>query len=476
VRRSATLVAVAALVLGLAATPAFAGKPFQGSTSTADGYPTWDSDMIDIEQVDETGAGVYVAVLDTGLAPNWKDYFPEARVATELGKGFYQNVSFKAQIDDNDQCGFGVEVGPLVETTWVGSRGATHGTHVTSTILGYNYRSTFDALSGFDLGPIQVRGIAPEATVIPVKVLADYQVPALPKCDDPNIDTRSQNAVFGTDAMVAAGIDYVTDLAIAGYRPMVINMSLGGPELVGVERDALDRAIANGVIVVAAASNDGEEGMDYPGAYGPVISVGAVGSVDEWQPVTGGPGTYVRNRMWWLQYGTLGIDIPEPVTADDLYVTDFSSRELPDQELDVLAPGSWVRGPYPGTPGYNHLPWWSNGLGDVLGNNAGNFYYVGGTSMATPHVAAVAALMLEADPTLIQSEVEAILRSTALSVPDTGTRTVFDISPVFGYYDYSWDTTCEAAVDDLGTPIGPVPCDAVGWGLVQADAAVAAAS
>jgi hypothetical protein len=36
--------------------------------------------------------------------------------------------------------------------------------------------------------------------------------------------------VFGTNEMVAAGIDYATDLAIDGYNPMVINMGLGGPD------------------------------------------------------------------------------------------------------------------------------------------------------------------------------------------------------------------------------------------------------
>ncbi len=37
---------------------------------------TWDSDMINIETVSQTGRGVYVAVLDTGLATDWKDYSP----------------------------------------------------------------------------------------------------------------------------------------------------------------------------------------------------------------------------------------------------------------------------------------------------------------------------------------------------------------------------------------------------------------
>ena len=138
---------------------------------------------------------------------------------------------------------------------------------------------TFDAAGGFPLPAIQVRGIAPDVTVIPVKVLSDHQVPALPKCTDPGPQPSSQ-AVFGTSAMVAAGIRYATDLKRAGYSPMVINMSLGGSELEPIEKDALDYAIANGVIVVAAAGNDGEAGMHFPGAYAPVISAGAIGWTD----------------------------------------------------------------------------------------------------------------------------------------------------------------------------------------------------
>ncbi len=61
-----------------------------------------------------------MAVLDTGMVPNWRDYFPDARVATNLGTGFHQPVSFKAK---KDVCGLGVEVGTLRTDTWVGSVG-----------------------------------------------------------------------------------------------------------------------------------------------------------------------------------------------------------------------------------------------------------------------------------------------------------------------------------------------------------------
>jgi len=441
-------------VLGLALTPAAMGQnPFRNVTSTAGGNSTWDADMVNSDSVPQTGRGVYVAVLDTGMVPNWRDYFPEARVATNLGAGFYQAVNFKA---GNAGCDTEVEIGPLHQTGWVGSLGSTHGTHVASTIIGYFYRSNTDAAQGYPLPPIVVRGIAPDVTVIPVRVLADYHVPARPQCG-----LAGGDVVFGTDSMVAAGIRYVTSLKKAGYSPMVINMSLGGSALDAIEKDAIDDAIAAGVIIVAAAGNEGEAGMGYPGAYPPVISAGSVGWTKEWLfPDTGLP----RYRMWWLQYPFAPIvpgsgNVPDPTSANDIYVSDFSSRALAGQELDVLAPGSWVRGPFPSDSGYNHLPWWSQGIGDLRSGRLGNFFYVGGTSMATPHVASIAALMLEKNPSLSQSAVESILKSSALTMPASGTQHIFDFDH---FADISWDTTC-----------GADPCNAVGSGVVQANAALA---
>jgi subtilisin family serine protease len=467
-KRLSAAVAVAGIIA--LAPSVFAGNPFRGSTTTEGGNHTWDSDQIDVENVDQTGEGVYVAVLDTGLVANWKDYFPDARIAQELGKGFYQSVSFRST---DDPC----NVDPVVErrlreVSFIGSRSSSHGTHVTSTIIGYNYYSNTDAVQGFPLPPIQVRGIAPNATIIPVKVLADYQIPSLPKCDDPDVATGLVN--FGTNTMVAAGIDYVTSLAegrLAGSR-VVINMSLGDSEPSDEIEDAIDRAIDAGVIVVAAAGNAGEEGMHWPGAYPQVISAAATGWTGEWlnPGMTDPPEDFVRYRMFWLQdtHGNLtpplldgSGDVAEP-GYDDVYITDFSSREKEGQDLDVAAPGSWVRGPFAGFPGYNHLPWWSNGLGDILGLNPGNFFYVGGTSMAAPHVTATAAMLLEKNDGLSQSDIEDILESTAAPIA-AGSAEVWDPFHVDAdgnadpsFVTFSWGD------------------DATGAGLLQVDAALAA--
>ena len=88
------------------------------------------------------------------------------------------------------------------------------------------------------------------------------------------------------------------------------------------------------------AGNEGEAGMGFPGAYAPVISAGSVGWIGEWlKPTDNQP----RYRMWWLQYPNAPLlansaNVADPTSINDIYLSDFSSRALPGQQLDVLAP------------------------------------------------------------------------------------------------------------------------------------------
>jgi subtilisin family serine protease len=209
------------------------------------------------------------------------------------------------------------------------------------------------------------------------------------------------------------GITYVTELKegpLADY-PVIINMSLGGSALDAVEKAAIDKAIAAGVIIVASAGNEGEAGMGYPGAYEPVISVAASGWRGQWP-----------SSSWWMSS-----DIPDPTSASDFYIADFSSRERTGQDLDVVAPGAWIVGPYQ--------------------VNSGNtsYYYLSGTSMASPHVAGIAALMAQKCPTLTASEAERILESTAIPMP-AGSCDINDGGP---YVTVTWgdDATGSGLVD-----------------------------
>lgn len=320
-----------------------------GATDFVNGRSTWDQDAVDVTDLGQgrtvqyDGDGVYVAVLDTGLLDSWRQYFPQQRIATQFAKAFN---------------GGGGEQGNVSDPTnkWEHDQNS-HGTHVTSSILGYSLNGT------------AINGTAPRATVIPVKVL-------------------NQNG-SGWSSVVAAGIVYVADLKASGAlgdAPVVINMSLGGSTLDAVEKAAIDYAIGEGVVIVASAGNAGEAGMGYPGAYAPVISVAASGWNGQWKPgADGNPGN------WWN-----ADDVPNPTSVADFHIADFSSRELAGQDLDVAAPGSWIVGPYQTQSGKT------------------SFFYLSGTSMSSPHVAGIAALMLQKNPDLLQADVEDILETAAL--------------------------------------------------------------
>lgn len=309
------------------------------------GMNTWDLDAINVTDYDvgrtiaQTGNGVIVGVLDTGLKDSWRQYFPNERILTEYARSFG---------------GGGMDMGTVSTqpNKWEHDNDS-HGTHVTSTIIGFNLYGTY------------FNGTAPQANIIPVKVLGQTG--------------------WGWASVIARGIVYIAELKageLSSY-PVVINMSLGGPILDAVEQAAVDYAVAQGVIIVASAGNRGEQGMGYPGAYEPVISVASSGWIHEWE--VGG---------WWYN-----LDVTDPIDPADFYICDFSSRALTGQDLDITAPGSWIVGPY------------------QLQSGQLSYYYLGGTSMACPHVAGTVALMCEKNPTLTASEVESILEGIAIPLP-----------------------------------------------------------
>jgi subtilisin len=149
-------------------------------------------------------------------------------------------------------------------------------------------------------------GVAPECEILAGKVLGDNG--------------------SGLSTWIAAGIDWAVE-----SKADVISMSLGSSAPDNRIRGAVQRAVAAGVIVIAAAGNEGprEGTVGFPGGFPECVCVAS---------------TNVRDL-----------------------ISSFSSR---GPRVDVAAPGEAVKSTYPG----------------------GRYATLSGTSMATPQVAGVAAL------------------------------------------------------------------------------------
>ena len=384
-----------------------------------DDVGTWDRDMIDVtdveesgivgdpdaREVDETGAGVHVAVIDSGLIQNWRDVVPEERVAVELARAimgggavaedFVPANDFKTSNPTN---------------LWERDT-SSHGTAVASHVI------------GFRVGSLLVDGVAPGARLIPLKVF-------------PNGESATWSS------QIIAAIGYVQDLVENGMiGPAVINMSLGSSLPNTLEETAINSAIASGIVLVASAGNRGENGVGFPGGYRQMISVGAVGWTEQLRP---GTAAAPNTAFWWSQDVLFDPDRGRgPFEESQAYVATFSGRAIPSrgQQLDVLAPGR-----------LNVAP-------GLHGPQTGLFFW-SGTSFSSPLTAGVAALLLERRPELGQVEVESLFKSTALPMPSTDSREVLEFS---GETTISWDEDCNG-----------VACDPVGAGLLQADDALAA--
>jgi serine protease len=208
---------------------------------------------------------------------------------------------------------------------------------------------------------IGVAGVTWQTRIMPVRVLG---------------------ALGGTTAEVAQGIRFAAGLSnesgtLPGEPAHVINMSLGGAGISEVEQEAVTAARGAGTVVIAAAGNDSSSGEYSPAGLDGVISVSAVGA-------TGMKTSYSN-------YGAT-VDVAAP--GGEFWDADS------DDNLDMIL--------------------------STLGNDAGIYFYnyYQGTSMASPHMAGVVALMLAVNPALTPDDIDLLL---AGSHPDTSTRITRDL-------------------------------------------------
>ncbi|MFE9838856.1 type VII secretion-associated serine protease mycosin [Streptomyces sp. NPDC005551] len=216
----------------------------------------WALDALHTEQAWRTtrGAGITVAVLDTGVDAEHPD--------------LAGNV-----LTGKDMVGFGARRG---DRAW-----ARHGTAMAGIIAGHGHGT------GNGDG---VMGIAPEARILPVRVILE---------DGDSARGKARNTRGNA---LAEGIRWAAD-----HDADVINLSLGDdsksahPE--PAEDEAVQYALDKGAVVVASAGNGGEKGdhISYPAAYPGVIAATAVDRV--------GARASFSTRRWYATVSAPGVDV-----------------------------------------------------------------------------------------------------------------------------------------------------------------------
>ncbi|PPV06874.1 protease [Xanthomonas bromi] len=303
-----------------------------------------------------TGAGVVVAVIDTGILPDHPDLKNNDHILP--GYDFISNATVSRRATD-DRVPGALDYGDWIEdnnsclqragdSTW-------HGTHTAGTI---------GELTNNGIGGV---GAAHDAQILPIRVLG--------QCGGMASDIA--------DAIVWASGGHVDGVPDNTHPAEVISMSLGGPGSCDSNtQQAINTAVANGTTVVVAAGNDAIDAAQFsPASCSNVITVGAT-------RITGG-------ITFYSNFGSV---------------------------VDLSGPGGGATDDT-GNDGWDGLIL-STGYSGKTTPTSGQYNYRGeaGTSMAAPHVAAVAALVQSAlasagKTPLRPSQLQAVLRQTARAFP-----------------------------------------------------------
>jgi subtilisin family serine protease len=265
----------------------------------------------------------------------------------------------------------------------------------------------------------------------------------------------------------------------------VISMSLGGSMSSRTEQTAFDKLYAAGILPVAAAGNDGNTRVSYPAGYASVVSVAAIDETKAWATFSqynkdveiAGPGVNVLSTVPMgagsASALTVGSTVYSPGGMDGSPKT-TATAPLADFGLGgSVAAGSMTgricliqRGTYDFATKVNNCQA-SGGVGAVVYNNAAggfggtlgttvttipsvtasdtegaslkgqlgqsatvavtptNYAFFDGTSMATPHVSAVAALVWSRNPGCTALQLRNSLNLSALDLGAAGRDTKF---------------------------------------------------
>ncbi|MCF6280626.1 MAG: S8 family serine peptidase [Candidatus Polarisedimenticolaceae bacterium] len=203
---------------------------------------------------------------------------------------------------------------------------------------------------------VGIAGVAWGAKVMPLRVLGAY---------------GGSGYDINQALLFAAGLANDSG-TVPAQKADVINLSLGGSGYSQAAQNTYNLVRSTGVLVVAAAGNANNSVLHYPASYDGVISVSAT--------------DFANNRAPYSSYGSR-VDVAAPGGSTGV---DLNGDGSGDGVLSTL-------------------------VNDSSGTRVASFSFYQGTSMATPHMAGVLALMRAVYPSLTPNDIDGLLASGVIT-------------------------------------------------------------